>query len=566
MDPLLILAAGMVVVVGAILGLRLHAFLALMLGALTVALLTSRSQLFEAQLTGQAATVVDATEGQILIQTPDEIDSPSSGVYWVRREEATADGQANWRSIGNVLLEVTDERRFRVVSFLDLESSEALSGPTERVTPSRALRVGDQLFPAAVHDAAQALRNASQTKRIAAGFANTCGKIGIIIALAAVIGQCLLDSGAAERIVDGMRKLFGERRTPAALSLSGFVIGIPVYFDTVFYLLLPLARALGRRNPANYLLYVLSIIVGGTMAHSLVPPTPGPLLVASELNVSLGTMILAGGGVGLAAVASGFLYALWANRHWTIAVPEGESHALAEPANRLSRAPSLGWSLLPIFLPVVLLAIGTFLDANSDATASPATPLAILRFISDKHIALAIATFVSLVMLIRHADGRDDWVKSVSTSIASAGSIVLITSAGGAFGHVLRQSGIANAIQSRFPATESGLMILMIAFAVTAIVRVAQGSATVAMITSVGIVAPLVSATVLPYHPVYVALAIGCGSKPLPWMNDSGFWVITRMSGMTEAESLKTFSVVLTIMGVVGLLVTLAGATWLPLK
>jgi GntP family gluconate:H+ symporter len=130
---------------------------------------------------------------------------------------------------------------------------------------------------------------------------------------------------------------------------------------------------------------------------------------------------------------------------------------------------------------------------------------------------------------------------------------------------VLRQTGIAPAIENRFPLAEGGSGLLLVAFAITSIVRIAQGSATVAMITSVGIVAPLVANVELTFNSVYVALAIGCGSKPIPWMNDSGFWVVTRMSGLTESEALRTHSVALTIMGIVGLVVTLIGAQLWPL-
>jgi len=154
----------------------------------------------------------------------------------------------------------------------------------------------------------------------------------------------------------------------------------------------------------------------------------------------------------------------------------------------------------------------------------------------------------------------------VQDALASGGVIILITAAGGAFGHVLRQTNVAVAIQERFPITEGGVALLVMAFVVTALVRVAQGSATVSMITGVSIVAPLAANMELPYHMLYLALAVGCGSKPLPWMNDSGFWITSKMSGMTEAETLKTFTVVLTIMGFVCMAATLAGAVWLPLK
>ena len=165
---------------------------------------------------------------------------------------------------------------------------------------------------------------------------------------------------------------------------------------------------------------------------------------------------------------------------------------------------------------------------------------------------LTIGGFVSGLTALRFAlDGR--W----------AGVIVLITCAGGAFGHVLRQTGIAGTIENSLPATESGLMI--VGFLVCVVVRTAQGSSTVAMITAVGVVAPIVAATTLSYHPVYIAIATGCGSKPISWMNDSGFWVISKMSGMTESEMLKTNTIMGIIMALTGLVVCLLGSRIFPM-
>ena len=160
-----------------------------------------------------------------------------------------------------------------------------------------------------------------------------------------------------------------------------------------------------------------------------------------------------------------------------------------------------------------------------DNSGGESTTREVLRILSDKHMALGIAAVIAILMLVRYAPKDRHWSLAIQETMLSAGKIVLITAAGGAFGHVLRQSGIAQAVQQRFPETEAGLGLLLIAFAVTAIVRVAQGSATVAMITAVGIVAPFVEqgSTELPFPLVFVALAIGCGSKPLPWMNDSAF-------------------------------------------
>ncbi len=229
--------------------------------------------------------------------------------------------------------------------------------------------------------------------------------------------------------------------------------------------------------------------------------------------------------------------------------------------------PPLWLAFLPIALPVALLSAGTLLQLDWGSATTPGVGAlrAIWQTLGDKHVALGLATVIALVMLVRYHPVGLDPMRSVQDALLNAGNIVLITAAGGAFGQVLRQSGIAATIQQRFPVAQGGLSLLLAAFLITTVIRIAQGSATVAMITAVGIVAPLAQSVKLPFHPVYIALAIGCGSKPIPWMNDSGFWVITRMSGMTESESLRTFSVVLTLMGLVGLLVTLAGAAWLPL-
>ncbi len=388
--------------------------------------------------------------------------------------------------------------------------------------------------------------------------------------MASIIGTCLLESGAAESVVAATRRLVGDRRTPLAFTISGFVVGIPVFFDTVFYLLMPLAKAMRLRTGNNYLLYVMSIVVGATMAHSLVPPTPGPLFVAAEMNVSVGMMMLAGTIVGLIAVVSGYLYIVWANRRWEI--PLRDTETVSIEATSEQSLPPLWLALLPILLPVALLAGKAVLDAWTEKLASPpnwyVTAGPTIEFLGDKNVALILAAAIALATLVwqkRRSVKQIDMLSSVQSAISSGGVIILITSAGGAFGHVLRQSGVASAIQQRFPITESGFMLLCVAFGITALVRFAQGSATVAMITGVGIVSPLAANIALPYHPVYLALAIGCGSKPLAWMNDSGFWVVGRMSGMTEGETLKIHSVTLTIMGVVGFLATLLGARFLPL-
>ncbi len=338
-----------------------------------------------------------------------------------------------------------------------------------------------------------------------------------------------------------------------------------MFFDTVFYLMIPLGKALYVRTRRNYLLYVLSIVCGATMAHSLVPPTPGPLFVAEQLGVDLGTMIIAGMLVGLVCSLYGYLHARLISRWWELPLresPEFTREDLQQLAEREeSSLPPLGWSLAPIVLPVVL--IGGATVARTFADRLPAWAVAAFGTLGDKNIALTLAAAVALTTLVRCTGGSlSGLAPRLQAALASGGVIILITAAGGAFGTVLKQTDVAGLFE-RLPSTSPAALIVS-AFLITTAVRTAQGSATVAMITAVGVLSGI-AASGLPFHPVYLALAIGCGSKPVAWMNDSGFWVIARMSGMTEAEALRYVTPMTALMGVVGLLTVLVAATVAPM-
>jgi gluconate:H+ symporter, GntP family len=411
-------------------------------------------------------------------------------------------------------------------------------------------------------------RQAGQTvgERVAVAFGDTCGKIGILIALAAIIGKCLLDSGSADRIVRSAVRVTGQRGAPAAFLSSGFVLGIPVFFDTVFYLMMPLGKALHVRTGRDYLLYVLTIIAGATMAHSLVPPTPGPLLVAEQLGVDLGLMIVAGCLVGLFSSGAGYLFAWWVNRRFGLPLRESADFS-REDMQRMAAMderdlPPLSVAVLPILIPVVLIAGHTVL--KEPLRSAPPSWQTLAATLGDKNIALAIAAALALITLVwQRRTSRQRLAEAVQAALASGGVIILITSAGGALGAMLQQTGVAELI-SRLP-SESPLLLIVLAFLITAAIRTAQGSATVAMITSVGILSGIVASGQLGCHPVFLALAIGCGSKPVAWMNDSGFWVMCKMSGMTEAEGLRFISPLMTLMGLAGLLATILGMLLIPL-
>jgi GntP family gluconate:H+ symporter len=414
-------------------------------------------------------------------------------------------------------------------------------------------------------ETARQLAGESVGERVADGFGRTASQVGIIIAMASIIGVCMLESGSADRLVRWVLRLLGEKRAPSAFLGSGFLLAIPVFFDTVFYLMIPLAKAMRLRTGKNYLLYILAVVAGGTMAHSLVPPTPGPLFVAAEFGVDMGVMILGGCVVGMVASSVGFAFAYWAGRRWDFPLRESEE-SLAQ-LNELSKRDESGlpatWlSFLPILLPVVLIAGRTVLEAGVWGTPADLPWGSLILVLGDKQIALTLAAVIALLTLLKATSGGKTG-EAVKSALRTAGVIILIIGAGGAFGSALQQTGIGLAIKDL--ATTYQLSILPLAFFLTALIRTAQGSATVAMITAAGAFSGIADPAILGFHPLYLALAIGCGSKPVWWMNDSGFWVVSQMSGMTEAEGLRTLTPLLVFMGLAGLVATLILAFIFPL-
>lgn len=406
----------------------------------------------------------------------------------------------------------------------------------------------------------------SPGERIVIAFGDTAGSIGLLIVLASIMGKCLLESGAAERIVRSMVGFFGEKKTPIAYMVSSFVLGIPIFFDTIFYLMIPLARAMGVRNQKAYALCVMAIIAGGSMAHSLVPPTPGPLFAAGAFGVNIGLMMAVGGIVGFACSVVGLAYGAWLNKRQNIPLRTTSDTSIDDLQAWLNKdtkeLPSFVMANLPIVLPVVLIAAQTIVSNVS--VDVPRVLTVFLRHAGNPVIALFAGTCVALYVLGRHHSFRlKELEKPIEKAIGSAGTIILITSMGGAFGAMLQQTSIGMWLVD----LSSGykLAALPLAFLVTAIIRTAQGSATVAMITAVGILTVLNVPGALGFHPVYLAVVIGCGSKLFPWMNDSGFWIICKMSGFSETETIRNFSILLSIMGITGLVFCMLLAGIFPL-
>jgi GntP family gluconate:H+ symporter len=533
MHILLILAAGLVVVIAGIVLLRLPAFLALTLAAILVGVLTPRENRFEAFLSQNAGRITDVSSTSARF----------SGGRFTSKQQLT---------IAPKLPGLSDDQ-----SAVAGKARAALNN--QDVIPA----YGDSFEAVAVGDLVVAHRhielstihtNQTTLKRVTDSMGVYFGKLAIIIVCASLIGRCLLDSGAAERIVRTALGLVGQRLAPAALTVSSFVLGIPVFFDTVFYLMIPIAKTLRVQIGANYLLYVLAIVAGATMAHSLVPPTPGPLAVAEMLNVEVSKMIVGGVIVGAFAAVGGLLWASLMNHFFNLDLPEEDAVTLESTAQKsAAELPPLWLAALPIALPLVLISVPPLLNLNHP----------FLVALSNKNTALLISAAAALALYVWSArPTKKEMSDSMQSAVGSAGAILLITCAGGAFGQLLFQTNVASML-NQIPGT-SPIIFVVAAFLITASIRTAQGSATVAMMTSAGIFGPLAHAGVANVAPLYVALAIGCGSKPISWMNDSGFWIVTRMSGMKETEGLKFISPLLTIMGIVGLLVVIAGVVFVP--
>ena len=373
-------------------------------------------------------------------------------------------------------------------------------------------------------------------------FGNLAAKIAWVIALAAVIGTAMMESGAAEQIVNWLLGRLGEKQASVALLISGYILAIPVFFDTVFFLLIPLGITLAMKTGKNFLLYVLAIGGGAAITHTIVPPTPGPLIMAETLNIDLGVVILAGLLTGIIPAIVVLAVGKWFNGRGPIPVRiENDYVALVQDR------PSLALSVLPVVVPLFMISLTSIVEVVADEVPGW------IAFQGNKNIAMCAGAIIALVLWARTKKlGSNALWEAAAKPLEVAGVIIIITSAGGAYGAMIQHSGIGSAIRL---ATEGfHIHYILLGWMIASVMKIAQGSGTVSMITSAAIMAALIGPSAqLPYHPVYILLSIGFGSLCIPWMNDSGFWVVTRMSGFTEKEALSTWTPLLAILSLVGL-------------
>ncbi|WP_049942034.1 GntP family permease [Haloterrigena turkmenica] len=411
---------------------------------------------------------------------------------------------------------------------------------------------------------APAIAFADVPGEFATAFGNNMAGIGIPILMAAIIGKAMVESGAANRIVRSFTSVFGEDNTEISLFGSSFIMSIPVFFDNVFYLLAPLARSARARKGKNYALYIVAMGAAGVVTHGFVPPTPGPLLAVDEVGANLGSTIAIGVLVGFpTALISGLGYGYWINKRIEIPLRDtmGTTVEELEEQNEVetSQLPGLFESLLPILLAVLLVTADTTTQTllGEDASVGDVT-----GFFGDPNLALTVAALAAAFTYYRMSNlDSDTFSDELTDALKSGGNIAAITAAGGAFGAMLQAAGageyIANGLEG------IGLGLLVTAWVIAAGVRLVQGSATVAIVTTAGIMGPLASG--LDVNTAYLVMSIGAGASFCSWYNDSGFWIVKEIGGLTQAETLKTWTVATTLIGIVGLLSTLMFSTILPL-
>jgi GntP family gluconate:H+ symporter len=476
--------------------------------------------------------------------------------------------------VGFIILAIA---KLRLHAFIALIAAALLAGFLSR--PFSPAVLGK--LPAGTRAAAEGNQWLATVELTMLEFGNTAGAIAISIGLAAIIGLALMESGAADKVVRRFLALFGEKRAGIALLVSTYILSIPIFFDTMFMLMVPLAKALRLRTGRDYLLYLMAICCGGVVMHSMTVPHPGPLAMVDNLKVDVGASLVWGILAGIIPCAAGYWFSTWLNRRREIPLRETPGSALADlqgiSAKPESALPSFLASITPVVLPILLITFASFFavvqKSYPGVVASLGGPEAFaavgkwVAFIGNKNIALLVGTVIALGVLARQRGlGLKQFESLLGPPIETAGVIILITSAGGAFGLMLRNAGVGDAIKAAAAGHEVNLLLL--AWLVAAVIRVAQGSATVAMLTTSAMVFPMMdpaAGAVLPFNPMYVYLAIGFGAFTSSWMNDSGFWVVSRLSGMTEGETLKSWTVMLTVTSVTGLIVTLVFAKLLPL-
>ncbi|WP_050468371.1 GntP family permease [Herbaspirillum chlorophenolicum] len=394
-------------------------------------------------------------------------------------------------------------------------------------------------------------------KAFETGVGGALGHIALVVGLGTMLGKMMAESGGAERIANTMIKAFGEKNVHWAMMVVAFIVGLPVFFEVGFVLLVPIAFNVAKRTGTNMVLVGIPMVAGLSVVHGLIPPHPAALLAVTAYSADIGRTIMYALIVGIpTAIIAGPIFGKLISK---VVIPNPDNPLIAqfvEEHKKDRQLPGFGITLFTILLPVVLMLIGSW----ADLFFAPKTfANDFLRLIGNSVIALLIATLVSFWTFGKaRGFGADQILKFTNECLAPIASITLVVGAGAGFGRILMDGGVSKAIVGI--ATDAHLSPLLLGWFVAALIRVATGSATVAMTTACGIVAPIV-ASIPGTRPELMVLATGAGSLILSHVNDGGFWLVKEYFNMTVPQTFKTWTVMETIVSVVALLFTLALAT-----
>ena len=393
-------------------------------------------------------------------------------------------------------------------------------------------------------------------KSFETGTGGTLGHIAIVVGLGTMLGKMMAESGGAERIATTLIDWFGEKNIHWAMMFVAIIVGLPVFFEVGFVLLIPIAFNVAKRTGKSLLVVGLPMVAGLSVVHGLIPPHPAALLAVQQYGADIGKTIAFGLIVGVpTAIIAGPLFALAISKF--VKLPENNPLASQFVDSRTDggkrELPSFGITLFTILLPVVLMLVGSWADLVFTPKSLPNN---LLRFAGNSDVALLIAVLVSFWTFgAKQGFNRDQIQKFCGECLAPIAGITLIVGAGGGFGGVLRDSGISQQIVET--AKHAHLSPLLLGWFVAALMRLATGSATVAMTTACGIVAPIAAASGASVRPELLVLATGSGSLIFSHVNDGGFWLIKEYFGMTVGQTFKTWSLLETIISVLGLSFTL---------
>ncbi|WP_047246976.1 GntP family permease [Maribacter thermophilus] len=380
------------------------------------------------------------------------------------------------------------------------------------------------------------------------GFGDTLGKIGLIIVLGVIIGAFLENTGGAFAIAEKVLQLIGKKRVTTAMGIIGYVVSIPVFADSGFMLLHPLNKSLSKKAGISIAGPAIALGVGLMASHTMVPPTPGPIAAAGILDADLGLVIAFGFPASIIALISGIIFAKkYASK--TQIEPDVEDALKAE--KELINAPSALKSSVPILLPILLIVLKSVL--NPKRTGLDNSFVDLIGFLGEPVIALLIGVFLCLLLpkkLNYDMLSSSGWV---GKAIKDAASIILITGAGGIFGKILQNSGIADTLGQLLTEYNIGIFL---PFVLAAALKTAQGSSTVALVTTASIIMPMMSSLGFEtdIQKALVVVIIGAGSAVVSHANDSFFWVVTQMSGMNVKTGYRLFSLGCGVLGAVGAL------------